>query len=483
MNYFDRVKFLLEAEIGGNVDEYIKSIDKKAVEDFRDKIVQGYKVGIKFSPTDSYSDIKATFDLFDPNDKQDVKEYKVTNIKTAREAREKLRSKERIPAEPKKEDYDNVGDYQQAVERWRKEKAVVLQAMTKKDETEYDKFGYPRELKRSKATLEKIKNYINDAANVNIFNAFTSKNETHIKKASDDLIDSAEKILAAVKIFSFDDFKKHPEPKDNVYKKLFTAYNEAKKDPINNKLLIELKRSIVSIKRQGTHTDTYLAASDAVNSELYGYKKHRDNVEKTVSLADSAVGDLKYIETLDMKDPKDVFKLKIKVGEILKDMGLWKRGGPGGQFISPDTRFFIGGEKKPNDDLENLSDTTKLYPETQEQKAEFSMGMLAVKKMYNWLVKGFKDIDDEDIKKEVLNIKKNGIMTLIALKHRATSPSSRSNIVDSASNEVGHIMADIKKSKEARVKKSEDQARGAQVKEPEKQVNSVYELLKKQRGQ
>ena len=479
MNYFDRVKFLLEAEIGGNVDEYIKSIDKKAVEDFRDKLVQAYKVGIKFSPTDSYSDIKATFDLFDPNNKQDVKEYRVTNIKTAREAREKLRSKERIPDEPKKEDYDNVGDYQQAVERWRKEKAVVLQAMTKKDETEYDKFGYPRELKRSKATLEKIKNYINDAANVNVINAFTSKNEAHIKKASNDLIDSAEKILAAVKIFSFDDFKKHPEPKDNVYKKLFTAYNEAKKTPMDNKALIDLKRSIVSIKRQGTHTDTYLAASDAVNNELYGYKKGREDIGKTVSLADSAIGDIKYIETLDMKDPKDVIKLKIKVGEILKDMGLWKKGGPGGQFINPESRFFLGGDKKPTDDTENNSDTSKLYPENVEQRADFSKGMLTVKKMYNWLVKGFKDINDEDIKQDVLNVKKNGIVTLLALKNRATSASASSNIVDKTSAELEYIMDNIKKARDGR-EKPENKPQAAQGASGRL---STYELLKRQRGQ
>ena len=477
MNYFDRAKFLLEAEIGGNVDNYLKSLNKQAVEEFKDKITQGYKVGIKFAPADSYSDIKATFDLFDPFNKQDVKEYRVTNIKTAREAREKLRAKERIPKEPKREDYENIGDFQQAMERWRREKAVVLQALTKKDETEYDKFGYPREVKRSRATLLKIKNYINDAASVNIVNAFASKNEVHIKKASDDLIDSAEKILAAVKIFSLGDFKKHPEEKENVYKNLFNAYNAAKKNPTNDKTLIDLKRSILSIKRQGTHSDTYLAASDATNNELYGYKKGREDVGKTVALADSAVGDLKYVSSLDMNDPKDVIKLKIKVGEIFKDMGLWKRGGPGGTFINPETRHFLGGEKKPTDDLESSSDTSKLFPENREQRDDFSKGMLTVKKMYNWLLKGFKDISNEEIKQDVLNIKKNGIVTLLALKHRATSPSTKSNVVDNVSSELKHIMDDIKKSKEARVNRQEDKAGGV----PEKKL-SAYELLKQQRG-
>ena len=132
------------------------------------------------------------------------------------------------------------------------------------------------------------------------------KKEAHIKKASNDLIDSAEKrkFLLPLKYFLLMISRNILSQRIMFIKSYLLLIMKLKKTPMDNKALIDLKRSIVSIKRQGTHTDTYLAASDAVNNELYGYKKGREDIGKTVSLADSAIGDIKYIETLDMKDPK-----------------------------------------------------------------------------------------------------------------------------------------------------------------------------------
>ena len=474
MNYFDRAKLLLESEIDAKIDMYLKSINKKAVEDFKDKLAQGYRVGIKFSPLDSYSDIKATFDLFNPFDKQDVKEYRVTNIKSAREARANQIAKETPPPEPNKKDYDNMNDYQEALKLWRNQKAAVSYGIdqriksTKKrtgedtDGRVYDKFGYPRENKTSKVTLSKVKNYIEEAAGVNLVNAYNTKQESSMRRASDELINAVEKILAAVKIFSFNDFKKYPEARENVYKNLFKAYEAAKKTPMDYKVLTDLKRAALAIKRQGTHSDIYLQATDDANVELYGYKKGREDVGATASLAGSAVSDYKKVEKLDMSKPEDVFTLKVIVKEIFKDMGLWKKGGTGGgTILNPEARFFLGGDKKPEDDLDMTSDTSKLHPQSPEERADFSKGMLTAKKMYNWLIKGFKDISDEEIKQDVLNIKKNGIVTLLALKHRATAPSTKMKVVDDVSNELNHIKRDIKTAKEKRVETKKDEASAA----------------------
>lgn len=494
MNSFEKAKYLLENEIDNKIESYLKTLNAKAVEKFSDKLAQGYKVGIKFTNSDSYDDIKAVFDLFDPFDKQDVKEYRVTNIKSAREARSKIRAKETTPPEPKKADYESMNDYQEALKLWRTQKAAVSEMIrrrtnsTKKDGSDdgrnYDKFGYPKENKRSTNTLLKIKNYINDAAKADITNSFKSKSDENIKKVSDEIIDSAEKILAAVKIFSFNDFKKHPESKENIYKGLFTAYEIAKKKPLEFKELTDLKRAILSIKRKGTHTDTSMAATDSANEELYGYKKGRDDTSsgQIASLANSAIGDRKTVSELDMNIPTDVAKLQIKVQEIFADMGLTKFGGAAGhKLIDPEARFFLGGDKKPTDDPETTSDTTKLYPKSQEEKSDYMKGMLILKKMYNWHPRGrnFKDIPNEEIKKEVLNIKDNGIVTLLALKHRATSPSTNSNVVDKVSTELNNIKSDIKSAQKRRVVvpvKRPEAATGVEKKE------SAYELLKRTRG-
>ena len=95
--------------------------------------------------------------------------------------------------------------------------------------------------------------------------------------------------------------------------------------------------------------------------------------------------------------------------------------------------------------------------------------------MYNWAEKGFKDISNEEIKQDVLDIKKNGIVTLIALKHRATSPDTKSKIVDKTTNELSDIKKDLANTKRPEAKPAGEFA-------PKSAGMSAYERLKAQRG-
>lgn len=485
MNVFEKCKLLLEAEIDGNIGEYLKRFDKKTIDAFGTKLSQAYKLGTKFDGNDSFSDIKAHFDLFDPSDKKAYQEHKVTNIKTGREARKNELDKEKIPEEPKREDFDNSNDFMEARKIWNVKKSIILGRKLKKekgkdgqdiDSEKYDEYGYPKEIKSNKVNQEKISKYVNDSSTVDITNSFKTKNPETIKKSSNDLINIAEKILAANKIFSLNDFKKDTRPSGSVYKNLLTSYELAKKEPLGFKELTDLKRSILKIKRIGTHTDTDTAIASISNKEIYGHPTGRTDADRNpiTPLADSALGDLSTIKNLDMNVPSDVAKLKVKVSEIFKDMGLWKKGGPGGMPLNPESRMFIGGMKKPEDNSEEMADTETLYPKTKEEKDDFEEGLQTAKKMYNWYAKGFKDISNEEIKQSVLNIKNNGLITLLALKNKATAPDTKSGVVDRVSNELSNIKKDLANNKRPTVSST--------IPTPKGERPSREEIMKKLRG-
>jgi hypothetical protein len=68
---FDRALNIISESIIGDVENYLKSLDKGAVAKYREKLVKGYRVGIKFTPNDSLSDIEATLTLFDPENPEE----------------------------------------------------------------------------------------------------------------------------------------------------------------------------------------------------------------------------------------------------------------------------------------------------------------------------------------------------------------------------------------------------------------------------
>jgi hypothetical protein len=239
-----------------------------------------------------------------------------------------------------------------------KAKAIKSSLEKQNSESEYDRYGYPKELK--KKNEKEVSELIKKSSSI-LFADYDSPEEKERKEKQ--LIDIAEKILAARKSFIFktDDnvLAKMPEEGDELYPLAKAVYDYKKGEG-----KADFKKLILGIKRIGTHSTETIK------------EKQKTRIDNEINVAFSEIDAISAQTSLDV--------VKALGAEVLKLIG------------------FTAKEKPARKDF---LDTPKYFDAIN----------------FLWMInfgplKDAKDIEVEKVKSHLRFIKKEGIKTLLDIR-------------------------------------------------------------------
>lgn len=325
---FDKVS---EKEKTGDLESYFKTLPEKitSTKKYTELLTKSFENGfvIPKEYRDDVDWIKASLNFF--SGKEGEKLEKFAEARATREARQRV-----------------------------KEKSINSSLEKQNFESEYDKYGYPKELK--KKNEKEVSELVKKSSSI-LFADYDTPEDR--KKKEKQLIDIAEKILAARKVFIFktDDniLSKMPEEGDELYPLAKAVYNYKKGEKE-----ADFKKLILGIKRIGTHSTETIK------------EKQKTRIDNEINVAFSEIDAINSQTSLDI--------LKALGAEILKLIG------------------FTAKEKPARKDF---LDTPKYFDAIN----------------FLWMInfgplKDAKDIEVDKVKSHLRFIKKEGIKTLLDIR-------------------------------------------------------------------
>ena len=314
-----------------DLDSYFKTLPEKitSTKKYTELLTKSFENGyvIPKEYRDDVDWIKASLNLFAGKEGEKLERF--ISAKATREARQKVKAK-----------------------------AIKSSLEKQNSESEYDKYGYPKDLKKTKE--KEVSELVRKSSSIMLAD-YDSPEEKERKEKQ--LIDIAEKILAARKVFVFktDDgvVSKMPEEGDELYPLAKAVYDYKKGEG-----KADFKKLILGIKRIGTHSTETIKG------------KQKTRIDNEINVAFSEIDAVNAQSSLDV--------VKALGAEVLKLIG------------------FTAKEKPARKDF---LDTPKYFDAIN----------------FLWMInfgplKDAKDVDIEKVKSSLRFIKKEGIKTLLDIK-------------------------------------------------------------------